>query len=463
MEILNLKQGSEEWLAVRAKYFTASEAPAMLGLSKYQTRSDLLKQKAMGITPDVDESTQRLFDAGHAAEARARPIAEDIAGDDFYPATGTLEVDGLQLLASFDGITMDDDVIWESKLWNEGFAQFIQDMEDAPDTHWPQIEQQLLISGADRALFTVTDGYEKTAYIWYRSRPERRAALIAGWKQFAVDLANYKHVEVIPAATAAPTLDLPAVSIQTSGAIAIISNLRAFGDALQGFIERLPTKPSTDQEFADCKAALAKLKTAEETLDSEEARALSSMSEIDQMRREKKMLQDLARTTRLALEKLVTARESAIKIEIMQEGKDKLAAHVAGLNKRLGRVLVPAVAADFAGAIKNKRTIESLRNAVDTCLANAKIAASEIADEIQINLATLDEHKPFAFLFSDLASLVMKSPEDLANVIKLRITEHAQAEEARAEKIRADERAKVEKEAADKARAEQLELAMIAA
>ena len=38
------QQGSPEWHALRAKHFTASEAPAMLGVSKHQTRADLLKR-----------------------------------------------------------------------------------------------------------------------------------------------------------------------------------------------------------------------------------------------------------------------------------------------------------------------------------------------------------------------------------------------------------------------------------
>ena len=42
----NLIQGSPEWLALRAKRFCASEAPAMLGLSKKLSRNDLLRKGA---------------------------------------------------------------------------------------------------------------------------------------------------------------------------------------------------------------------------------------------------------------------------------------------------------------------------------------------------------------------------------------------------------------------------------
>ena len=85
-------QGSAEWHAIRARHFTASEASAMLGVSKYQTRADLLKRKATGLVEEVDSGTQRRFDDGHAAEAAARPIVEGIIGDDLYPVTMTADV-----------------------------------------------------------------------------------------------------------------------------------------------------------------------------------------------------------------------------------------------------------------------------------------------------------------------------------------------------------------------------------
>lgn len=64
----NLVQGSEEWHAFRSTRFGASEASAMLGISPYKTRTDLLKEKATGVTPEVTAMTQVIFDRGHAVE-----------------------------------------------------------------------------------------------------------------------------------------------------------------------------------------------------------------------------------------------------------------------------------------------------------------------------------------------------------------------------------------------------------
>ncbi|MCP5345143.1 MAG: YqaJ viral recombinase family protein, partial [Pseudomonadales bacterium] len=101
MNLLNVLQGSEQWHEVRGKCFTASEAPAMMGASKYMTRDQLLHQKATGERPEISPGQQALFDRGHAAEASIRPVIEEIVGEELYPVTGT---DGGKLLASFDGI-----------------------------------------------------------------------------------------------------------------------------------------------------------------------------------------------------------------------------------------------------------------------------------------------------------------------------------------------------------------------
>ena len=117
----NLIQGSPEWLAHRAGCYNASDAPAMMGCSPYETRSQLLHRLATGIEPEVDAATQRRFDEGHRFEALARPLAEEIIGDDLAPLSGTLDVEGLSrpLGASFDGITMMGDDVLEHKRINE--------------------------------------------------------------------------------------------------------------------------------------------------------------------------------------------------------------------------------------------------------------------------------------------------------------------------------------------------------
>lgn len=459
MNITPVQQGSQAWLELRHTHDTASEAPAALGQSKYTSRTDLMKQKATGMVNDVDPAKQRLFDRGHESEAKARPLAESIIGSELYPVTATLNVDGLNLLASLDGATMDDATIWEHKLWSESLAAAVR--SGTLDSHYTvQMDQQLLVSGATRCLFMTSDGTEdKMAWCWYETTPEKCKALIAGWHQFRADLATYTPIAPTVAAVAAPVESLPAVSVRLDGKLVVASNLPEFGAALRAFIERIPTSPSTDQQFADCESACKALKKAEDALESSETHALAQMLDVNDLRRTIADLRNLARQTRLASEKAVTARKEQVRLEIVQEGQAALREHITALNKRLGHPYMPAVLADFAGAIKGKRTIDSLRDAVSTTLANAKIEASAIADKIQFNLETLSEACEFGFLFPDRAQIVQKATDDVKFLVNSRISDHktakAREEEATRARIQAEEQAKAERAALEKLAAEQ--------
>lgn len=469
MIIHTLKQGTPDWDAHRAAHFNASDAPAMMGVSPFTSRTKLIHQIATGIKEEVDANTQERFDDGHRCEALARPLAEKIIGEDLYPVVGS---DG-KYSASYDGLTMEEVINFEHKRLNAELRQIMiaECVGTAlPIYHRIQMEHQCLVCNTiERTLFMASqwdiDGQLiEVRHCWYLPDLELRAQIIAGWEQFEKDVAAYVPVEVIPAVKAKATIDFPAPAIEVGGAIALKSNLSIFGQMLKLYIAELPEKPSTDQEFADCKAAVAKLKEAEETLDAEESRALAQLTEIDAMRREKKLYSDLARETRLALDKLVKSREEMIKAEIVMKGKCDFAAHIADLNKQLGKPYMPDVPANFAEVIKNKRTITSLQGAVNDELARVKIIASEIAGRIQINLNSLRElASEHAFLFADTPQIILKANDDLVTLIKMRIAEHKEAEEKRLEaerdRIRLEEAAKAKAAAEEAARKAAAELA----
>jgi putative phage-type endonuclease len=451
MESHDFKQGSPEWHAHRATHLNASDAPAMLGCSPYMTRTQLLHRLHTGLAAEVDPATQRRFDDGHRFEALARPIAEKLIGEDLYPVTGS---EG-ELSASFDGLTLMEDTAFEHKTLNDELRACMKDQGNGyglPKRYQVQMEQQLMVSGAERVLFMASkwDGDElvEERHCWYASDPALRAEIIAGWKQFAVDLAAYVPTEAAPVVVAQPMASLPAVSVRVDGALAVISNLPSWGVALREFIAKIPAKPETDQQFADCDSACKKLKEAEQALDAAEANALGQITSVEEMTRMVADLRTLARTTRLASEKMVTARKLQIRTEEVQRGKDAFAAHIASLNERLGRPYMPAIAVDFAAAISGKKNIDSLRNAIDSELARGKIAAHEIADRLDLNLQHLRQHAAdFAFLFADTAQIIQKPADDLRVLVKSRIIDHKNAEQKKAddlrEQIRAEEAAKL--------------------
>jgi predicted phage-related endonuclease len=459
----NLIQGSPEWLAYRAKHFNASDAPAMMGCSPYMTRTELLARMKTGITADVDAATQRRFDDGHRFEALARPLAEEIIGEDLYAVTGSRG----KLSSSFDGLTVMEDVAFEHKSLNDDLRAAFDRMVDMyePDDfrllplHYRvQMEQQLLVSGAERVLFMASkwagDNVEliEERHCWYVSDPELRAQIVAGWEQFERDLADFVPAvaEVKPTGKAPETL--PALHIVIQGGVSA-SNLDEFKETALGAIRSVNRELTTDVHFADAEKAVKWCSDIEDRIKAAKDHALSQTASIDELFRTMDEISAEARRVRLDLDKLVKARKEAIKGEIVAGGVAALAKFVRELNASMPGDYMPTVPADFGGVIKGLRTVDSIRNAVDTELARAKIHASEIANMIRANVGRLDAANA-PMLFADIKSLVLKQPDDLAAIISQRLAAEEKRKEAERERILAEERAR---EAAAKAAAEKAE------
>lgn len=449
----NLVQGSAAWLAYRTTHFNASDAPVMLGMSPYKTRSQLLHELHTGLVPEVDASTQSRFDAGHAAEASARPLAEEIIGEELYPVTGS---EG-KLSASFDGLTMGESIVWEHKLMNATLADSLAS-GIIPEQYHPQLEQQLMVSGAENALFMASssDGTAE-AHAWYTSRPELRAAILQGWTQFAIDLENYTPTESDAPVIGKTPETLPALRIEVTGMVTA-SNLAEYKAHALAVFAGINRDLVTDADFANAEKTVKWAGDVEDRLAAAKQHALSQTASIDELFRTIDDISTEARRVRLELDKLVKARKDSIRAEIVADGRNAMADHIAALNKRIGKPLMPNVLVDFGNAIKGKRTLDSMRDAVATELARVKIAANEMADTITLNLRALNEAPELAFLFADVAVLALKDPEFVAMAIKNRISDHQAKEAARLEsertRIANEERIKAEAAATARANAE---------
>lgn len=450
----HVQQGTPAWLQLRSGYPTASEAPAAQGVSRYMTRSELLRQKATGITPEHDDRTLARFAEGHRVEELARPMAEEYLGEELSNVTMTAVVDGLSLLASLDGINFDGDISWECKLWNEGLAEQVR-TNNLSAQYTVQMDQQQLVSGAKRTLFTCTDGTpERTVHCWYESTDEKKAAVVMHWRQFLQDVAAYDPTAERPApAVAAPMESLPAVVVQVQGALTVTGNLDAFGDALRQFIGRMPTKPATDQDFADLEAGSKALKKVEDALDAAEDGALAQISPVEQMRRIKADLKNLARTTRLVWDKLVSAEKDRLRTALVTGAQTQLDQHIQALNQRLGANWLPRVAGGFGEVIKGKKSLANMEDAVAVALTNAKHEANQLADRLEANRKHLvQDGADWIALFADFATVGAKAEEDFQILAAHRIGQHKQAEaqrlEAERERIRAEEAAKLQAQAA---------------
>lgn len=191
--IINNLQGTPEWHKYKESMFGASEAAAMLGISKKMTREELLFQKFTGLKKEYSSFVMNLFEKGHEAEAKAREIIEEQIGEELYPAVYALGM----MIASLDGITASGEIAFEHKLFNLRLHDSVS-KGILPKEYEPQCQQILLVTGAKKLIFVCSDGTEeKKAQMEVMPDDIYFLKLIEGWKQFNIDLKNYGNGEVV--------------------------------------------------------------------------------------------------------------------------------------------------------------------------------------------------------------------------------------------------------------------------
>ena len=452
MERINLKQGSPEWHEHRSNHFNASDAPAMMGYSKYKTRNKLIEELATGIRDDVNPATQKIFDKGHRFEKLARSLAEEIIGEDLFPVVG--KKGGLS--ASFDGLTMMENVAWEHKTLNAELAEIMVDGfkgNDLPLMYRVQMEQQALVSDCERILFTASkwdddDELIDIRHCWYEPDDNIGEEILSGWIQLEDDIKNYTPSEAVKKATAEHIAELPALYIEIEGDVKG-TNLATYEQAVIAKIRSINTDLVTDDDFATAEATIKFLSKAEKETESVKKQALAKTASIEELFRTVDNLREEMRKKRLELNKLVEECKKQKKMDIALIAKADVVEFVNELNKECGGYLQQP-ATDFNSAMKGKKLIESLQSAADDESARAKVEAKQQADKIKTNLLIISEHEDYSFLLSnDISSLVHFETAHLKSEIKARISDYDKKEQEKIqiEKDRAKQ-AEIEKQAA---------------
>ncbi|MES2262161.1 MAG: YqaJ viral recombinase family protein [Pseudomonadota bacterium] len=462
-QIHNLLQGSDEWHLFRQEHDGASEAAAALGLSKKAKRSELIRMKATGIGKEFTAWVQEnILDHGHVVEAMARPLVEKIIGDDLYPVTCSLG----RLSASCDGLTMSETTAFEHKQWNAALAAAVAAGE-LPEEYMPQCQQVLMVTGAERLIFVVSDGTEENmVHMWVQPDAAWFDRIRAGWDQFDLDVAAYVPAEPETIHVAAPAIALPALVIQTRGEVTQ-SNLPAFRTAAEQFLAGIKTQLETDEDFLDAAQAVKDCEKAEREIDQAKIAATAQMSTVDEVLRIADQVAELIRARRLMLVKLIDTEKSRRKETILSEGKRQYAEHITALEKEIAPLRLQLPQPDFAAAMKNKRTLTGLQDAVNTTLANGKIAASTQAADYRAKQAWCKESAAgHGALFMDMATIITKPMDDFQLVITTRVAAHKAAEEKKEADLRAriaaEEKAKAEAAAAETARLAAIEASKVA-
>ncbi|GKS68957.1 hypothetical protein W03_09610 [Nitrosomonas sp. PY1] len=427
MQTHSIQQGTESWHQFRSSHFGASEASAMLGISKQLSRNDLLLYKKTGKSKEYSDWVQKnILDYGHEVELKAREILEQEIQEDLFPVTCSDE--NSEMSASCDGLTFDGMTAFEHKQFSKDLYENVQNGN--PGFHMAQCQQILLVTGAEKLIFVCSDGTkEKWAQISIHPDESWFKRIRDGWSQFKSDLEIYQQMELVDKPEPQAIMQLPSLSIQIKGEV-IASNLPQFKKAAETFISGINTDLKTDDDFANAEETIKFCEEIEKKLESVKAAVIGQTSDIDESIRTINYIKESIGSKRLTLNKAVKRQKELVKKNIIDDAYEQCAVHQSRIASEFQSISFPALAnlsrQSFETACKDKRTLKSLHNAVDTEVASIKIKLDDMARVIRKNIAHLPEDLS---LFRDIQSIITKPEDDFKLLVESRLTEQKRKEE----------------------------------
>lgn len=447
MELLELVQGSQKWIDYRMECYSASYAPIVMGEERYLSRNQLLDHYK-GWTTEVNEFTQSIYDKGHKSEEGARPIVSDQEFVDLKVVVAVEEIEGLKMLASYDGaeLHLENFIItsWEHKLYNQVLYENTRNSVIEPFYYW-QLEHQMMVAGTDSCIFTCSNGTEGLmATMTYTSQISRREDLIKAWIQFDEDLDKHEMVAKKVKLEKIKIKSLPELKVNVLSEIKS-SNLSEYTTSARRFISEIKTELETDKDFEDAAAMVKHLTDSEKVLKKVEQSILDGNLDIKNLLTEIKDLKKYSADKRLMLAKLVKSQKDLKKENLKLAGRAKYQEAIAKLMVETKNMDVGFATPDFDLAIKGLSNFASMESNIDTAVANVNITNKELVEDYLVKESLADEMiTDYEFLFSDIKNILLGSKENLINTIENTILKYkAKIEEEKKSKL-AEEQPKQE-------------------
>lgn len=191
MKVIDLPQGSSEWLAWRKSRLTATDIPVILGSNSWKTKLELWEEK-LDIRPGPELSL--IMARGQRLEPEARELACQIIDINFEPVV----VESTKhpwLAASLDGMGIGkNQYILEIKCPNPSTHDNARDNR-IPEYYRDQIQTQLLVSEAEICYyFSYRPEHlgEKYAIVEVYPNVERQAEIIEKGYEFYMQMCNFE-------------------------------------------------------------------------------------------------------------------------------------------------------------------------------------------------------------------------------------------------------------------------------
>lgn len=162
-----LEQGTERWLEWRKTGVSASDSSCLFDANPYKTKRDLWFEKAGFDGEDLTEAKKFLFSKGHDIEEAIRELYMEKLGVLMKPACYSRDE---IILASLDGENENEGLL-EAKYVGKDVVKKAHEGE-IPAHHRVQVNQQLLVTGYDKAHYVCSnDGKDFVAVI---VRPDKK-------------------------------------------------------------------------------------------------------------------------------------------------------------------------------------------------------------------------------------------------------------------------------------------------
>lgn len=148
MRIVNLEQGSKEWLIWRESRLTATDIPVILGSNPFKNKLQLWEEK-LGFREPT--KLNAAMERGQKLEPEARLLASKELSLDFEPVVVESE-EFPWLAASLDGISIGWDVILEIKCPGES-THLSAINQIVPPYYQDQMQTQMLVTNTLKCFY----------------------------------------------------------------------------------------------------------------------------------------------------------------------------------------------------------------------------------------------------------------------------------------------------------------------
>lgn len=151
-KIINVEQGTPDWLSLRENYIGASEAPVIMGVSPYETPYQLWERR-VGLKPPIEQT--EAMRRGHEDEPLARKWAESSflfkSSPIELPPAVLVSLTNPWMLASLDGFNEEAPVCAEFKSIKMDYHEMVRNGQ-CPEIYFPQLQHQAEVAGVAQVL-----------------------------------------------------------------------------------------------------------------------------------------------------------------------------------------------------------------------------------------------------------------------------------------------------------------------